>query len=80
MVGCFDEYVLNVCSHFWIAQNFIAFVDHEKFAFFEIDEFVFCKIVETTGCGNDDMGCFVGVFEILLVFFEGHPAKITPDT
>ena len=32
VVGCFDKNLLNVSSHVWVSENFVAFVNDKEFA------------------------------------------------
>jgi len=36
----FDEDLLNIGSHTWVSEDFVALIDHKEFALFEVDDFV----------------------------------------
>lgn len=41
-----------------------------------MDEFVFGKIVEASGCRNDNVRSFAWIFELSFIIFERDTAKI----
>lgn len=76
MVRSLDKDILDIGSHLRISHNFIALIDNKELDFFELNEFVFGKIVESSRGGDDDMGIFGWIFELILIFFEGYSTKI----
>lgn len=75
----FDEDILNVSSHFWIAQHLIAFIDHKELALVELDELVLGQIVKPARRGDDHVWRACRILQFCLIFFKGNSSEVAAE-
>lgn len=76
VVGCFDKNLLNVSSHVWVSENFVAFVNDKEFALFKVNDFVSGQVKKSTWSCDDDVRDFGWIFELGNVVLEWNTSEI----
>ena len=72
----FDEDVLNITPHLGVSHHLVALINHKELDLIEIDQLMFGQIVEPSRSGNDDVGVFGGILELILIFLEGDASEV----
>lgn len=75
-MGSLDEDLLDVRSHFRVAEDLVTFINDEELALVKVDKFVFSQIDESSGGSNDNVRVFLGVAELRDVVFERNTTEI----
>jgi len=72
----FHEDVLDISPHLRVSHDLVTFIDHKELDLIEIDQLVFGQIVEPSRSGNDDVGVFGGILDLILIFLEGDASEV----